>query len=258
LRQERGRGETTATGIARRCFVDEYGAMPSIVVIIPCLNEAEQLPTTLKSLEKAREEFSEHSVEIIVVDGGSHDGSTAIAEEYSCRVIESDRQQRAHQLNLGVDATDSEVLWFVHADTRIPPSSLAILTSAMENPEILGGGFCRRFSPSSLYLRWSSLVADLRGRFFHYFYGDQAMFVRRSAFDALGGFDEGLDIAEDLDFSLRLREMGKIITLPGPVIGSARRFAQLGARTQIRQDRQFVKAWMKDRGWSNWRRSRKA
>ncbi len=231
--------------------------MPGIAVIIPCLNEAEHLPATLEALVGAQQVVTDDSVEMIVVDGGSADDSVTIAKSFGCRVIVSERQQRAHQLNLGVGATDAEVLWFVHADTRIQPASLSVLASAMENPGIQGGGFCRRFAPSSIYLGWSSFVADQRGRISRYFYGDQAMFVRRSAFEALGGFNETLDVAEDLDFSLRLRELGKVITLPGPVIGSARRFVRLGAREQIRRDRRFVKAWMKEQGWSNWRTGRR-
>lgn len=231
--------------------------MSGIAVIIPCLNEAEHLPATLQALVEARESFANGSLEIIVVDGGSDDNSVAVAKEFDCRVIVSDRQQRAHQLNLGANATDADVLWCVHADTRVPPLSLSTLATAMENPEIQGGGFCRRFEPSSLYLNWSSFVADLRGRYWHYFYGDQAMFVRRSGFDALGGFDETLDVAEDLDFSLRLRQLGKIMALPGPVIASARRFDQRGPRQQIQRDRRYVKAWMKERGWSHWRRDKR-
>jgi len=232
--------------------------MSGIAVIIPCLNEAEQLPTTLSAVMKARESLAANcSVDVLVVDGGSNDNSVEISKNFGCRVITGDRQQRAHQLNLGAAATDAELLWFVHADTKIPTPSFTALARAMEDPTVLGGGFCRRFAPSSPYLSWTSFVADLRGRFWRYFYGDQAMFVRRSAFDALGGFDESLELAEDLDLSLRLRELGKIVTLRGPVIGSARRFDKLGAREQIHRDRQFVKTWMRERGWHNWRKKQR-
>lgn len=231
--------------------------MLRIAVIIPCLNEAEHLPATLAALSKARKAVANASFEMIVVDGGSDDDSVLIAKEFGCRIVDSDRQQRAHQLNLGVGASDAELLWFVHADTRVPPTSLSSLASAMKNTKTQGGGFCRRFAASSPYLRGSSFIADLRSHFWRYFYGDQAMFVRRSAFEALGGFDKTLDIAEDLDFSLRLRQLGKTITLPGPVIASARRFDRLGAHAQIQRDRRFVKAWMKDRGWSNWQTAKR-
>lgn len=227
--------------------------MSRIAAIIPCLNEAQHLPGTLEALQTAFA-AADMPAEVIVVDGGSSDASVDLANSRACRVILSDRKQRAHQLNLGARSTDAEILWFVHADTRVPIAAVHNLRLAMRVPAVVGGGFCRRFDSDSLYLRWASRMAELRGRWWQYFYGDQAMFVRRSAYDQLGGFDESLDIAEDLDFSLRLRAIGKIATLTPPVIGSARRFEALGPRLQVRNDRRFVKHWMHVRGLRDWPR----
>lgn len=231
--------------------------MPGIVAIIPCLNEAELLPATLKALRTSFATAGEDP-QIIVVDGGSDDESVEIAKAAGCQVVVSEHQQRAHQLNLGVGTIETEVdvLWFVHADTRVPNAAVKKLRTAMKNPTVLGGGFCRRFDSDSPSLGAGSFIADLRGYFWNFFYGDQAMFVRRSAFDEMQGFDESLDIAEDLDFSLRLRELGKVMALRPPVIGSARRFEKLGPREQMRRDRSFVKAWMAERGWRDWRRGK--
>ena len=233
--------------------------MPGIVVIVPCLNEAELLPATLEALRTAFD-TANADARIILVDGGSDDNSVEIAKSQGCHVIDSDRRQRAHQLNLGARASgaDHDVLWFVHADTRVPSGSVMQLRRSMDDQRILGGGFCRRFDSNSLTLFLGSLVADLRGSFWNYFYGDQAMFVRKSAFEKLGGFDESLDIAEDLDLSLRLRQSGKVVALRPPVIGSARRFEAQGAWRQMSRDRAYVKAWMADRGWHDWRRRQDA
>lgn len=231
--------------------------MPGIVAIIPCLNEAELLPATLKALRSSFATAGEDP-QIIAVDGGSDDESVEIAKAAGCQVVISERQQRAHQLNLGAGTieTEADVLWFVHADTRVPTAAVKKLRAAMNHPAVLGGGFCRRFDSDSLSLRVGSLIADFRGRLCHFFYGDQAMFVRRSAFDEMQGFDESLNVAEDLDFSLRMRERGKVVALRPPVIGSARRFEKLGPREQMRRDRNFVKAWMAERGWRDWRRGK--
>lgn len=232
--------------------------MPGIAVIIPCLNEAELLPATLNALRSSFVIAGEDP-QLIVVDGGSEDQSIEIASAAGCEVVDSERQQRAHQLNLGVKAIhpQADLLWFVHADTLVPPDAVKKLRTAMAKPSVLGGGFCRRFDSDSISLRVGSFVADLRGYFWNFYYGDQAMFVRRSAFEQLDGFDESLDKAEDLDFSLRLRELGKVATVRTPVVGSARRFEKLGAREQMRRDRDYVKAWMADRGWRDWRRGKR-
>ena len=230
--------------------------MPGIAAIIPCLNEAELLPATLEALQIGFAAADEPA-QIIVVDGGSEDRSVKIAEAKGCEIIASDRRQRAHQLNLGSRASHAEVLWFVHADTRVAAQAVKKLRSAMADPKVLGGGFCRRFDSDTLSLRVGSLIADFRGHLLKFFYGDQAMFVRRSVFEQLKGFDESLDVAEDLDFSLRLREIGKIVALRPPVIGSARRFEKLGPREQMRRDRNYVKAWMAERGWRDWRRTQR-
>jgi rSAM/selenodomain-associated transferase 2 len=248
-------------GVARLEFLVESDTpvMPGIAVIIPCLNETELLPATLESLHLAFDAAGA-TAQIIVADGGSEDNSMDIAKAEGCQLVNSEQKQRAHQLNLGAGAGDArtELLWFVHADTRVPIEAVKQLRGVMKNPHVLGGGFCRRFDSASLTLQFGSLLADFRGRLCNIFYGDQAMFVRRSAFEQLGGFDESLDVAEDLDFSLRLRELGKVATLRPPVIGSARRFEKLGPREQLRKDRDFVKAWMAERGWSKWWRGRRS
>lgn len=271
MRQERARGvkSTRQEGafvassqtLASASFIADSGGafMPGIAVIIPCLNEVQHLPATLKALSAASD-AAIPPLEVIVVDGGSEDGSVAVAECHPCKVIVSQRRQRAHQLNLGAHAAlenGADVLWFVHADTSVPASAAAVVRAAMADHRVLGGGFCRRFDSSSVYLRWTSWVADLRGQLWRIFYGDQAMFVRGSAFETLNGFDEALDIAEDLDFSLRLRELGKIVALKPAVISSARRFEKLGPRKQIRLDRACVENLMRKGGWRYWRRGQR-
>jgi rSAM/selenodomain-associated transferase 2 len=173
-----------------------------------------------------------HSVERIVVDGGSEDATTAIAEREGCRIIRSDRAHRAHQLNLGASAARANVFLFLHADTRLPEKGVRQILDSMANPKIAGGGFERSFDTPSAILKFTCRLAAWRSRRWGIFLGDQGIFVRRRFFEVLGGFDEDRSIAEDLDFSLRLKKQGEVIALPGPAISSARRFENKGPLRQ--------------------------
>ena len=176
--------------------------------------------------------FDGHSVERIVVDGGSEDSTTAIAKNEGCRIIKSDRAHRAHQLNLGASAAKANLFLFLHADTKLPEKGVDQIQNSMANPKIAGGGFERSFDTPSAILKFTCGLAAWRCRRWGIFLGDQGIFVRRDCFEALNGFDEDRRIAEDLDFSLRLRKQGEVVALPGPAISSARRFEKKGPLRQ--------------------------
>ncbi len=112
---------------------------------------------------------------------------------------------------------------FLHADTRLAPSALRALQAALRHEEVVGGGFARRYDSASPFLRATCALAEARTRFCGWFLGDQAIFVRRTVFAALGGFS-AWDVFEDLDFSRRLARVGRVVTLRPPVVSSARRF----------------------------------
>lgn len=193
-----------------------------ISIIIPTLDEADSLGTTIAA---ARCENT--SCEILVVDAGSSDDSVAIAAAAGTRVLESRRRQRAYQLNLGAMHARGEVLLFLHADTLLPRNALPLIVRALENREVAGGAFARRYASASWLLRATCFLALCRNRLIGWHLGDQAMFIRRTTFFQLGGFRE-VDRFEDLDFSRRLRKFGRTVTLRPPVISSSRRFDQAG------------------------------
>lgn len=199
-----------------------------ISVIIPAFNEATELPATLAAL-RAQEAL----LEVIVVDAGSTDATASLARSAGAQVISSARRQRAAQTNLGAAAARGDALLFLHADTRLAPGSLRAMEAAFQHEDVAGGGFARRYDSPALFLRATCALAEARTRLCGWFLGDQAIFVRRTVFTALGGFSEW-DVFEDLDFSRRLARAGRVVTLRPPVVSSARRFHAGAARTTWR------------------------
>jgi len=202
-----------------------------ISVIIPTLNEAEHLAEVLEAL--AVESKGPH--EVIVVDGGSDDGTESIAGEGGARIIACSTAGRACQMNCGAAEAQGEVLFFLHGDTLVPEDALNLIDEALANSEVVGGGFIRRFDSDSWWLNLTCRLADWRSERWGIFLGDHGMFVRSEDFEELGGFDENLLRCEDLDFSLNMREQGKVVALRPAVVSSARRFDELGPfRTTLR------------------------
>lgn len=173
-------------------------------MIIPTLNEAENLAGVLAAL------MPEEDHEVIVVDGGSDDGTDTIAIEAGARVITSSSAGRAHQMNVGAAEAEGEVLFFLHGDTVVPVGALGLIIDALENSEVVGGGFLREFDSDSQWLGLTCRLADWRSENLGIFLGDQGIFVRQNIFKEMGGFDENLSRCEDLKFSIKLRKQGGV------------------------------------------------
>ncbi|WP_298343608.1 TIGR04283 family arsenosugar biosynthesis glycosyltransferase [Ferrimicrobium sp.] len=203
----------------------ERRSSPVISIIIPTLNEEKTIGALLNHLHQIC-----LGTELIVVDGGSTDSTTTIAAQ-KARVLSS-APGRAHQMNCGAQASSAPVLWFIHADCWIDPNALDQLREALSHPDIIGGGLTLQFDYHTRgldYLAWSS---TRRARYLHQIFGDQALFVRRSVFEQLGGFPE-LPIMEDLEFSRRLTRQGRLVVLPAVSIASSRRFLEHGTWSMI-------------------------
>jgi rSAM/selenodomain-associated transferase 2 len=193
---------------------------PAISVIIPVANEAASLAQCLACIGGAPNE-------IIVVDATSEDETGALAQAAGCKVVSSPQRHRARQMNLGAAKARGAILLFLHADTWLPKNALGKIVEAIERSGAVGGGFSRRYRSSSFTLAMTSRLAGLRNRLFGWHLGDQALFVRRDVFEKLDGYRD-IPIFEDLDFSRRLRAVGKTVTLTPPVQSSPRRFAEKG------------------------------
>jgi rSAM/selenodomain-associated transferase 2 len=202
----------------------------SISIIVPVLNEAAQLPASLASVGPL-----DASLQLIVVDGGSTDDTLTVARRCGAETVVSPICQRAAQMNLGAESARGDVLLFLHADTRLPENWRNVLATEMQRDACVGGAFRRRFDSPSFFLRTTCRLSDWRGSLFHWFLGDQAIFVRRDVFRTLGGFAP-LERCEDLDFSIRLARVGKSRLLPMTVLSSARRFKKRGPLRQTLSD----------------------
>jgi rSAM/selenodomain-associated transferase 2 len=194
-----------------------------VTVVIPALNEERAIAATLGSVlgQSGR-------TEVIVVDGGSSDRTTAIVAEHRTRhanlwLLETDRG-RGRQMNAGAAAAGGEYLLFLHADTVLPDRAMERIEALPKTT--LAGCFHQRFSTPSPVLRALSFMHNVRFRVTRVIYGDQAMFIRRVTFMALGGFPDRE--MEDVAFSLRLRRITTPVMLPEHVVTDARKFDQLG------------------------------
>lgn len=198
---------------------------PSVSVVVPVRDEEAVVDDLLAHLARVAP-----GCELVVVDGGSSDRTVARASTRA-HVVTS-RAGRGPQLNAGAAASGGEVLWFVHADTRVDPGALPALRAALRDPAVVGGGCRLRFDRRSPALRWLEWTSNLRARHLHWIFGDQAMFVRRTVFDELGGFPD-LPLMEDLEMSRRLHRRGRLAVLPTPSTASARRFVEQGTVRMI-------------------------
>ena len=195
-----------------------------ISIVLPFLDEAAALPATLRDL--LREVRACGDCETIAVDGGRGDGSAAVLAAHPwVRVVASVRG-RAAQMNAGAEAATGDVLLFLHADTSLPPGALAAVGAAARAPGFVYGGFHHRFSGRDWRLRAISALHNFRCRHARTFYGDQALFVRRTAFVAVGGFP--LQQVEDIAICQRLRALAPPAFLPLAVTTSSRKFEAMG------------------------------
>jgi rSAM/selenodomain-associated transferase 2 len=193
-----------------------------VSVILPTLDEAENIIPSILSINSQGGEF-----ELIVVDGGSTDGTVEIVQPHAT-IISSERG-RALQMNEGARHASGEVLLFLHSDSILPVGALAALRQTLQDPRNAGGTFTLRFDSDQLPLRFYAFLTRFKFRYFHY--GDQGIFVRRSVFEKLGGFRE-MPLMEDADFLRRLSQAGRRTLIQLPVTTSARRFLKYGVVLQ--------------------------
>ena len=193
----------------------------TLCVVVPVLNESEHLARHLNALQA----FRQRGVRLIVVDGGSEDATLAIARKHADLALVAPRG-RAAQMNAGAAACTEEILLFLHADTRLPANADALVQRAVLGPCAWGRFDVHIDSPRPL-LRVVETMMNLRSRWSGIATGDQAMFVRRDEFQAVGGFPD-LALMEDLALSRLLKRHGPPACLRETVTTSARRWERHG------------------------------
>ncbi|HET9683092.1 MAG TPA: TIGR04283 family arsenosugar biosynthesis glycosyltransferase [Gemmatimonadaceae bacterium] len=186
-----------------------------ISIIIPVLDEERRIGELLEGLRGFED--------VIVVDGGSRDGTVEVARAFPGVRVGSAPRGRALQMNHGAWRARGDVLLFLHADVVLPPDAVLHVERALADERAVAGAFRTwHVSDDGRSAPWLHL-ADLRSRYSGLPYGDQALFVRREAFWRAGGFPEQ-PLMEDLELSRRLRRLGRISIAPASVRVSGRRF----------------------------------
>lgn len=199
----------------------------NLSIIIPTRNESESIPALLKYLGSIAPE-----AERIVADGGSTDDTAELAAGEACVVHAA--TGRGIQMNAGARRARGSVLWFLHADCRPHPASVARMVAALEDPGVVGGAFEYALDHPHFYFRAVEFLSNRKNRLLKLFYGDMGIFVRKGVFEALGGYAE-IPLMEDMDFCRRLKKRGRVTVLPCRMRTSARRWEQEGlVKTAVR------------------------
>ena len=209
----------------------------TVSIIIPTLNEERTVMATLA--HTAALGFDE----LIVTDGGSLDQTLLLVESYRLSTQHSALSPiqlvtapcgRARQMNEGARASRGEILLFLHADTQLPGDAKTIIDMALADRRMVGGRFDVRFDRPSMWGTIINRMMNWRSRLSGLATGDQALFVRRSIFEQMGGFAD-MPLMEDIEFSRRLKRKGATAALTATVTTSFRRWEQQGPlRTILR------------------------
>lgn len=205
-------------------------------IIVPMLNEASGLPDLCEHLVP----LARAGAEVILVDGGSRDGSLAIARAAGFRVLKS-AAGRARQMNAGAVQSSGDALLFLHADTRLPEGALIGVTQALRQRP--WGRFDVRIAGKPQTLRLVAALMNWRSRLTGIATGDQALFMTRQAYAAVGGFPEQ-PLMEDIDICRALKTLGRPACLPLRVLTSGRRWEQRGVWRTI-----ALMWWLRWRYW---------
>lgn len=195
--------------------------MTLISIIIPVLNEENFIQNTLQNINNYAE------VEILVIDGGSKDKTVELAQQMGVKVFKSPQIGRANQMNFGASIAQGEILLFLHADTLLPQGYTTIIRETLAKPQTIAGAFSLKIDGQEKGLRIIEMLVKLRCYLFSLPYGDQAIFLKKTVFEEIGGFPKQ-PIMEDYQLILNLKKQGRITISPLSVETSARRWQKLG------------------------------
>ena len=207
-------------------------------IIVPVLNESRALPALLEHLLPLRRS----GVEVVLVDGGSEDASVTIATCAGFRVIQAERG-RARQMNAGAAESEGDVLLFLHSDTRLPDGAVQLIEAALADGGHAWGRFDVEFDVRSWTMDATAALMNRRSRVTGIATGDQALFMTRTEFDAVGGFPDQ-PLMEDVEITTRLRLRSRPACIQRPVRTSARRWQARGPWRTI-----FLMWWLRLQYW---------
>jgi len=209
-------------------------------IIIPVYNEATQIQELLFYLLKVIE--NQLQTEIIIVDGGSNDGTISKVKQINDVTLISSRKGRGRQMNTGASKAKGEVLYFLHADS-FPPQNFDQLIYSKIKSKNKAGCFRMKFDSNHFWLKLAGWFTQFNVKFFRG--GDQSLFVERKMFFEMNGFKENYPIFEDFTFIRELYNRNEFCVIQHPIISSSRRYQQNGiAKLQYHYWKMYIKKWL--------------
>jgi glycosyltransferase involved in cell wall biosynthesis len=228
-----------------------------VSAVIPVLNEVAIVGAALETLLQQRGAY-----EVIVVDGGSVDGTCEVVRQFPVHLVRQPAQVPpglGSQINRGAQKATGNILLFLHIDVELPPRGLALIEAALADPHVIGGGFIPSFYgpvPDSARLRLAVVerVWKIGTRSLQWFVGDTAPFIRSDVFWRSGAYPPAV-FAADLDFARRMQKLGRLAVIRDPARIHNRRLVQNGVFTtslvtlsvnvlfSLRADRVLLRDW---------------
>jgi len=195
-----------------------------ISVIVPVRNESPEIAAGFARFVRPGES------ELLIAESPEVSATGRAFEALGARVVSSGGSRGARLARAARDAR-GDILFFLHADSRPPHDSAALIRESLENGAA-AGAFSLAYEDADTRMRWIAWWANLRSRVFKLPFGDQGIFCRRVVYERAGGFGD-LPICDDLDLVCRLRRRGRFVILPQKTTTSARRYQEKGALRQV-------------------------
>ena len=213
--------------------------MSKISIIIPTIDEANNLPLLLSDLSNIQEER-----EILIIDCGSKDKTADIASIYGAKVYHSLERNRGLQLDIGAKNAKGEWLIFLHADTRLTQNWFTKIKSVIEGDKNFIYYFKFKVNDKKIIYRFLEILVNFRSKLFKQPYGDQGLIIHRSIYLKNNGFRK-LPIMEDLDFFRRLNNKKDLKQLNLPILTSSRKWEKTNIFLQALRNWNFRRRWLK-------------
>ena len=213
--------------------------MSKISIIIPTINEANNLPLLLSDLSIIQKEG-----EIIIVDSGSLDKTIDVANIYGAKVYKSKEKNRGLQLSIGAKNSRGEWLIFLHADTRLTHDWFRKINSVLKGGKNYIYYFKFKINNKNIIYRVLEILVNFRSLYLKQPYGDQGLLIHRTTYFKNNGFRE-IPLMEDIDFLRRLNNKKNLKQLNLPIFTSSRKWDRTNIFLQAIQNWKFRRRWLK-------------